>query len=101
MYTSYWLHSESGTHYKPFNKNGVPLCHALGCNKMKKLTKCFKGIFCRKHKIILSGIRYRLMLAKESGNIAHELYERESEIRFRKIIDSKHIYFYQNINLYI
>lgn len=100
METSNFLHSEPRHHYKIINKKGILLCHATGCNKMKNLYYCYNGLFCEKHIIILSGIRNRLILAKYSNNIANELYERESEIRFRKIIDPGHIYYYQNINIY-
>jgi hypothetical protein len=76
--------------YDLLNQHGAMLCHAYGCRKHKKLYPCFRGFFCQKHKDELMKIR------QAKGNeedTRKEIEWRLEELRFRKILDEKHIFY--------
>lgn len=79
-----------------FNINGAPLCHAFGCRKHKKLIKYRNGLFCLKHTQQLDQIRsclsyYKSLEHKTSEEIQGEIYFRDMELMFRKIMCPKHM----------
>lgn len=91
------LHTEPKHHYDLVNIKGEQLCHATACHNKYHLNSAYNGLFCDKHLVILSGIRKRLNQAKYFNNKSMEIRERENEIRFRKIMDDGHVYYFYKI----
>jgi len=75
------------------NKNGVELCHAIGCRKHKKLYDAYRGKWCKYHYDKLTEIRAQLKVFAKNGNIHEEMIKRREEDQFRKTPDPKHLHY--------
>jgi len=82
-----------------YNKNNAELCHAKGCRKHKNVISIFRGKFCPFHAKELEKMRLKLKEFSVNGNIHEEMIFRRKEVEFRKIPDTKHLYYLRQLEI--
>lgn len=80
--------------YDLFNRNGAPLCHAVGCRKHKNLYEQYRGLFCLQHLNELSEIRQRITHDTSSiEKLECAVRARREEALFRKVMECCHMHY--------